>query len=590
VTEPQLAFLRASVAGAPEVEFCVDLETDDPYTSWFMSHDWIDEPVQRAFLGLVRPGARVLDLGCHLGTFSLAAAALGAEVIAVDASPAHVQLVGRAAERNGFDRLQVVHGAITESVHPVDFVERTIHGHLWVEGDPIESTVVVPPVVVDDLLEERGWETVDVVKLDIEGAEPAALRGMSRLFARGARPALVFECNESMLPHFGASVVSLREQVAELGYELLLVDHLRPGTLVEATAGAVQTECACDYLALASRPPELADAWAIEPPFGLEQTVARVLDHAASDAAGYRRYGAEVLVDGPDWLRGHPLADPAIRALRLDLDPAVRAVFDPAQPPSTAIEYAEAALPGEGGRPADVAVYAENVSVRRPTGELELASGPTPAEILLRHVSFHVRRGELLGIVTDDLAAGNALLRVLAGFDPPAAGRLEVDGASVLVAGVGAVVEPSFTIGENLALMAAYFGAHVGDTTRRLAELADHARLADELHVPLREVSAATVLRLVVATTLECVSAPLLLVGDLPAPDDESFAGWARSRAAERRHEGVAMVQLGAGDAWPLGPPHRVVWVENGDVVACGHGESMLDALRARRLGLVGVR
>ena len=45
-------------------------------------HDWIDEPVQRAFLGLVEPGTRVLDLGCHLGTFSLPAAALGASVLA----------------------------------------------------------------------------------------------------------------------------------------------------------------------------------------------------------------------------------------------------------------------------------------------------------------------------------------------------------------------------------------------------------------------------------------------------------------------------------------------------------------------------
>jgi FkbM family methyltransferase len=590
VTEPQLAFLRVSVAGVPEVEFCVDLETDDPYTSWFMSHDSIDEPVQRAFLGLVRPGTRVLDLGCHLGTFSLAAAALGAEVIAVDASPAHAQLVGRAAERNGFDRLQVVHGAITDSDHPVDFIERTVHGHLWVEGDPIESTVVVPPVVVDDLLDEHGWETVDVVKLDIEGAEAAALGGMSRLFARGGRPALVLECNGSTLPRFGSSVVTLRELVAELGYELLLIDNLRPGTLVEAAADAVQPECACDYLVLASRPPGLAEAWEIEPPFGLEQTIARVLDQATSVAAGYRRYGAQVLADGPDWLRDHPLADPAIRALRLDVDPAVRAVFEPARPPSTAFEYAKAPVPDERGRPADIAVYAENVSIRRPSAGLELASGPTPAEILLRHISFHVRRGELLGIVADDLAAGNALLRVLAGFDPPVAGHLEIEDASVLVAGVGTVVEPSFTVGENLALLAAYFGAHVGDTTRRLDDLADRARVGDALHVPLREVSAATVVRLVVATTLECVTAPLLLVGDLPAPEDEDFAGWARNRAAERRQDGVAMVQLSAGDAWPLGRPNRVVWIERGDVVACGHGESVLDALQAQKLGLVGAR
>ena len=65
----RLAFNHVSVLGSPPVEFCLDPYAGDPVAAWLLEHDWIDEPVMRAFLGLVRPGTRVIDLGCHLGTF-----------------------------------------------------------------------------------------------------------------------------------------------------------------------------------------------------------------------------------------------------------------------------------------------------------------------------------------------------------------------------------------------------------------------------------------------------------------------------------------------------------------------------------------
>src|SRR5258708_6724480 len=106
----RLVFRDIAVAGAPRVEFCLDPEAGDPVAGWLLEHDWIDEPVMRAFQTLVTPGAKVLDLGCHLGTFSLPAAALGADVLSVDASARHTHLLGLAARRNGFSSLSTIHG------------------------------------------------------------------------------------------------------------------------------------------------------------------------------------------------------------------------------------------------------------------------------------------------------------------------------------------------------------------------------------------------------------------------------------------------------------------------------------------------
>src|SRR5262245_56167421 len=79
--------------------------SDDPLVSAYLRGDTINEHLVELLRQVVpRPGA-VLDLGCHVGIFSIAAAALGHRVVAVDASAMHTDLVRASAEVNGFDRV-----------------------------------------------------------------------------------------------------------------------------------------------------------------------------------------------------------------------------------------------------------------------------------------------------------------------------------------------------------------------------------------------------------------------------------------------------------------------------------------------------
>ena len=362
------------MAGGPLVLFCVDPAAGDPVASWFLDHGSIDEPVQRAFSGLIEPGMHVLDLGCHLGTFSLAAAALGASVLAVDAAASHVELLNAAAVRNGFSQVHAVQRAISDSQTPVAFIERSIHGHVLGSDDADHGQAVeVQTATVDDLLDERGWDDLDVVKMDIEGMEATALAGMRQLFARGSRPAIVFECNGSMLPRSGSSICTLRRTFVELGYELLMIDHLHPGTLVQAEADAIQPECVCDYIAVpVGTGSALARDWRIEPPFTRGQTVSRLLDTAAMEGAGYRAYAAELLAWGPEGLRSEPGAGAVLRALALDRDGGVRAAVGARPAGSTASEHTLGDAPASVGPPADMRVWARGISVGDATGGLGL--------------------------------------------------------------------------------------------------------------------------------------------------------------------------------------------------------------------------
>jgi FkbM family methyltransferase len=586
-----LAFTSASVAERPEVEFCVDLAAHDVVAEWLLDQHWIDEPIMRAFLGLIEPGMRVLDLGCHIGTFSLPASRIGAHVIAVDASPQHVNLMRHATRRNGFDELEVVHGAITASEDPVEFVELSIHSHIQQHAEGGADTVQVPAVRVDDLLSARGWDGVDAIKMDVEGNELNALAGMSGLFASGARPAIVFECNGGMLPGYGASICALRETLAGLGYELFLIDHLRPGVLVQASADGVQPESASDYLALASRPDDLAERWRIDRPFTLEQTVVRLLDAAGGDAAGYRAYCAETIAGGPEWLRSQPLVSAAFSALQLDYDDAVRVRCDATNADSPAIAHAGTPEPERGEAPREAVVWASGLHVEEPADEPDLPPGlerrAAAGRCLLEDVSFHVGAGELLAVRAEP-DAGSLLLSTLAGLCRARVGELHVDGPVVLISALGDGMEQELTVSENFLLYAAFLGCHVPETSRRLDELAKLAGAAEWLGSELRDTPPALAAQIALTVALELAQPRLLLLDRLAPFEHEGFARWVGEQASSRAVGGLAVVQLLDDPERALRAPDRALWIEQRMVRACGHPRSVLDAAWRSRFDAAG--
>lgn len=192
---------------------------------------WGDfEPhTKRFLLREVRPGSIFLDLGANVGYFSLLAGleAKAARVIAFEPNPDIAARLRDSVEANGLHgRVQVVEKALSDRAGEVLFgIDPANSGHSRFAQADHEKVITVEAVPLDDWLDQNAPNAdVSVLKLDVEGAEMQALRGMERMLA-SARPALIVEGLDDMLREFGSSLEEMTGFLRGLGFREVMPRH-----------------------------------------------------------------------------------------------------------------------------------------------------------------------------------------------------------------------------------------------------------------------------------------------------------------------------------------------------------------------------
>jgi FkbM family methyltransferase len=191
----------------------------------------LDDPDQErelaAFPRTARPGMVLFDLGAHYGVFSLAALHFGgadARAVAVDPSPAAIRLIERQARLCGVTgRLTALRAAAAAQPGEIALVAAGVIAAGYyvpptLHHPPSEQTRV-PAVTVDGLAERLALEPTHL-KIDVEGAEAAVLRGAHRTL-QSTRPPLVFlELHGDLIRFRGGDAREPLDHLRSSGYEL----------------------------------------------------------------------------------------------------------------------------------------------------------------------------------------------------------------------------------------------------------------------------------------------------------------------------------------------------------------------------------
>lgn len=188
--------------GACLVEICggrlrgtkmhIDLACEKYY--WLGTHE---EPVQSMLAASVRPGCVAYDIGAHAGFFSLLMSRLAGpagRVIAFDPVPENVARLRANADANDLANIEAYTLAISDRAGEAQFSMHasSLEGALSDSAaDTTGATTTVRTITIDELVRD-GMPAPDLMKIDVEGAEGAVLRGARRTVGVHM-PAIVIE-------------------------------------------------------------------------------------------------------------------------------------------------------------------------------------------------------------------------------------------------------------------------------------------------------------------------------------------------------------------------------------------------------------
>jgi FkbM family methyltransferase len=186
---------------------------------------------------LIRPGAVVVDIGAHVGYFTLLFSSLvgpRGRVLAFEPDPQNVEILRRNVARRGAGNVEVVGQAVSDFDGRAKLYRTPLSmGHSLHSVKQNLDQVIVDVGTLDGVLERRGIETLRFVKIDVEGAEPDVLRGMRRLAAGAPDLVLVLEFKPALLAARGYRPAALLELLAEMGFETSAIGP--GGTLAPAS-------------------------------------------------------------------------------------------------------------------------------------------------------------------------------------------------------------------------------------------------------------------------------------------------------------------------------------------------------------------
>lgn len=181
------------------------------------------------FMGQVKPSQIVYDVGAHVGYYSLLAATRvgpAGHVWAFEPAPQNFTFLKQHMELNHVSNVTLVPGAVanvTGTTHfRMDGSRST--GRLSDKGDLAVSTTSL-----DDLIERQEALVPHVIKLDVEGAELAALQGATNLLRR-AHPKLYVATHSAQLHKACIAFLS------GIGYQVTVLDWNEEGHLGELFA------------------------------------------------------------------------------------------------------------------------------------------------------------------------------------------------------------------------------------------------------------------------------------------------------------------------------------------------------------------
>lgn len=188
----------------------------EPGTTWLLKR-------------LIKPGMVVVDIGAHIGYFTLLAARLvgsGGRVFALEPDPRNYVLLTQNISRNGGINVTPVPKAVSNRCGETSFfmADDSCLSSLW-NRPQSRRQVEVDTTTLDGFIKDSGVAQIDLVRMDTEGAEMAILQGMTGIIASTPALRMITEFNPKMLIRAGVRPEDYLDRAKSHGFHIYFIDE-----------------------------------------------------------------------------------------------------------------------------------------------------------------------------------------------------------------------------------------------------------------------------------------------------------------------------------------------------------------------------
>lgn len=195
----------------------------------------------------------------------------------------------------------------------------------------------------------------------------------------------------------------------------------------------------------------------------------------------------------------------------------------------------------------------------------------------VKHVSFEVEEGGILGIIGRNGSGKSTLLRSIAGVFSPNFGTIDLKGHSVSLMALGVGFKDNLTGRENIVLSGMLLGFSEKEIEERTQDIIDFAEIGDFIDRPVRTYSSGMHSKLAFAITA-MLETDIMLVDEVLSVGDEKFKKKSLAKMKELISDKNRTVVIVSHSIPTLKEfCNQVLWIHDGEMKEIGDPETVLE-------------